>query len=315
MMSFRSALVTGATGSIGSVLVHRLCRKKVDVTCLVRSKARVVGLNQMPGVRMVEASSFNQDELASKLANLSAEVVFNLASYGVQPADRDPERLVEGNVNILTALMRAVSKWKVKRFVHAGSCSEYSPSSAHGVLLDEHHPLRPVSPYGVAKAEAFLSGNSLAHSLEIPFLTLRLFGVFGPHEAPTRLIPYLIRRLSVGQPVDLTPGEQVRDLLFEDDVAEALVEAADAEGLDFCQAYNVCSSLPVTVRSVAELVADKLHRPHDLLHWGERPYRLDEPMWLVGDNRRFVQATLWRPRIGLEEGIERMIVAARVSTR
>ena len=61
------------------------------------------------------------------------------------------------------------------------------------------------------------------------------------------------------------------------------------------------------MREIGEAVADALHKPRHLLHWGKRPYRNDEPMWLVGDNSRFMQATSWRPQVSLAEGIRRMI--------
>ena len=57
---------------------------------------------------------------------------------------------------------------------------------------------------------------------------------------------------------------------------------------------------------MGEMVADTLGKPRELLHWGKRPYRSDEPMWLVGDNRRFREATGWFPTISPQEGIRRM---------
>jgi len=50
-----------------------------------------------------------------------------------------------------------------------------------------------------------------------------------------------------------------------------------------------------------------------LLHWGERQYRADEPLWLVGDSRRFTATTSWSPRVSVEEGIRRMIAATSLS--
>jgi nucleoside-diphosphate-sugar epimerase len=166
--------------------------------------------------------------------------------------------------------------------------------------------------YGAVKAASVLCGNALASSLSIPFVTLRLFGVFGTRETPPRLVPYLISQLQKDRPVDLTPGEQVRDFLFEDDVAAAFLAAATAEGLKSGEAYNVCSSRPTRIRELAEMVADAMGKPRELLHWGERPYRSDEPMWLVGDNRRFREAvTNWCPTISLQEGIHRILDHAR----
>jgi nucleoside-diphosphate-sugar epimerase len=179
--------------------------------------------------------------------------------------------------------------------------------ASEGVKIRETDRLQPISVYGAAKAATEIFGNALAASLNLPFITLRLFGVFGVGEGSLRLIPYLIRRLRRGDPVDLTGGEQVRDFLYIDDVVEALIIAGSTERLISYEAYNVCSSRSVTIREIGEAVADEMHRSRDLLLWGKRPYRRDEPMWLVGDNRRFVEATQWHPKVDLLDGIRRTI--------
>ena len=309
MSTLRSALVTGATGFLGSALVARLLSENVEITCLVRSQSisKANFLADDHRIRIVEVPAFETSVLQSKLVGISAEVIFHLASYGVQQADRDIDQLVGGNVSIVLHLLRATAHWPLRRFVHTGSCSEYGCLVPEGTLIPETHPMQPRSLYGAVKAASALCGNALASSLGIPFVTLRLFGVFGTWEAPPRLVPYLISRLQNDQPVDLTPGEQVRDFLFEDDVAAAFLAAATAEGLESGEAYNVCSSRPTRVRDMGEMVADALKKPRELLHWGERPYRSDEPMWLVGDNRRFREAACWSPAISPHEGVCRIV--------
>lgn len=310
MSSFRSALVTGATGFIGSALVEHLLARGIETVCLVRSKSADHARLLPSTVRVIEVSSFTASELKSKLVGVKADVVFNLASYGVHQAHRDPTQLIEGNIVLLTNLLEATATWPPRRFIHVGSCSEYGFPERDSVRIAETQTVRPISLYGAAKAASVLLGSALASQLQIPFVTLRLFGVFGPHEAPDRVVPYLIRKLRQNQSVDLTPGEQVRDFLYEQDVTEAFVAAAESSGLKSGEVYNVCSGQPTRVREIGEAVADILGKPRQLLHWGERPYRADEPMWLVGDNRRFRAATSWQPRISVEEGIRRMIAAS-----
>ena len=307
MNSFRSALVTGATGFLGSALVEHLLARGIETFCLVRSK-RDDRTRALPSAaRAIDVSSLTVSELKSKLAGVKADVIFNLASYGVQQADRDPAELIKGNVGVLASLLEATAGWPLRRFVHVGSCSEYGFPESGNVPITETQTARPASLYGAAKAASVLFGTALASQLHIPFVTLRLFGVFGPHEAPDRVVPYLIRKLRKNELVDLTPGEQVRDFLYEDDVMEALAAAAESSALKEGKVYNVCSAQPTRVRDIGEAVADALGKPRQLLHWGERPYRADEPMWLVGDNGRFRAATCWQPHISVQEGIRRMI--------
>ncbi len=102
MRSFGSALVTGATGFIGSALVARLAAEQVNVTCLVRHSKGFQAFDNLKNVRVIEVPSFQTSCLKEHLSNISADVVFNLASYGVQQEDRDPDELIEGNVRSLT---------------------------------------------------------------------------------------------------------------------------------------------------------------------------------------------------------------------
>ena len=313
-VALRSALVTGCTGFLGSALVDRLLTNNIEVTCLVRSQslAKSVQLADRPGVHLLEYG--DSSNFSSSLSGVSAEVIFHLASYGVREADRDFDELIEGNISILVYLLRAVADWPLRLFVHTGSCSEYGPTP-EGALIPETQPIAPATLYGAAKASSVLVGNALAATLKIPFATLRLFGAFGTREGSHRLVPYMISRLLNDQAVDLTGGAQVRDFLFEDDVTDAFLAAATSGGLESGKAYNVCSSHPTRIRDIGNLLVNLMDKPRELLHWGERPYRSGEPMWLVGDNRRFCEAANWTPSVTLQSGLEKMVEHARESRK
>lgn len=302
-MSLTSALVTGATGFIGSALTRRLAEEGVKTYCLVREgRYNPAEFETLRGVEAIEIRSSQTDALRMALAGITADVVFNLASYGVNPKESDPGIMIDSNLHFVSSLLLITSSWPLKRFIHAGSCFEYGEPRDRQPIKEDC-PLRPISLYGAAKAASVLYGTALAARLSVPFVTLRLFGVYGPGERPHRLIPYILGRLSCNEPADLTHGEQVRDLLYIDDVVEALVTAGNHGFMEPLRVYNVCSGNPVTVRDVGETVARVMDKPSTLLHWGERMYSLDEPMWLVGDNRSFVEATKWQPNVSLLEGI------------
>jgi UDP-glucose 4-epimerase len=304
----RSALVTGATGLIGPVLIARLLAEGVQVHCLVRPGSRVA---PSAGLRVLEVRSFETDELRKSLAGISCEVVFHLASYGVQAHDRDPDRMIDGNIRVTSHLLRAVSDWPLTKFIYTGSCSEYGFPPPENILIPEDQSLRPASIYGAAKAATEFYGNALGSQLKIPFVTLRLFNVFGPGEKPHRLLRTIIDYLQRGESVDLTGGEQQRDLLHVEDVADALIAAASSGRVAPFTAYNVCSGVPVRIREAGEIAADVLEKPRSLLQWGKLPYRSDEPMWVVGDPTRLHHATSWHPKMNLAEGIQHMIAAVR----
>jgi nucleoside-diphosphate-sugar epimerase len=283
----------------------------VEVICPVRSRSRAK-LRDLPEhsrVRLLDYTS--SEDIACSLAGVSADVIFNLASYGVRESDQEIAQLIEGNISILVELLKAAANWPLRRFIHTGSCSEYGFPVQEGRPIAESDPLAPLTLYGSAKASSVLLATALAARMNIPFVTLRLFGVFGTRESSYRLIPYIISCLLQDEAVDLTGGAQVRDLLFEDDVAEAFIAAATAADLESGGVYNVCSSRAVRIREIGERVAALMGKPQELLHWGERSYRKGEPMWLVGDNRRFRAATSWAPSVPLQSGIIKMVEHAR----
>jgi nucleoside-diphosphate-sugar epimerase len=297
----REVVVTGATGFVGTALVQRLLCRGVPVVRVVRPGRQVVDL---PGVRTVSAILHDVDDLRRSLAGVSASHVVHLAAYGVRPQDRDPQALVDGNVGAVSALLQVAAQWPLERFVHIGSCAEYGMVGP--APLTEDQPLRPSGSYGAAKASASLLGTALAAQLGLPFTILRLFGTYGPGEGPGRLVPWLVRDLARNAVVQLTPGLQVRDFTYIDDVVEAIVSACSAD-LPPAGVYHVCSGEGHTVRGLAERVANLMGAPLERLHWGELPARFDEPAMLVGNPTRFALKTGWRATTSLDQGLQTAI--------
>src|SRR5579864_1490859 len=120
----RTALVTGATGFIGSALVSRLSSESVRTFCPIRRQTRDRNkIERLPNVEILESTDSGQ--LDPKVARISPDVVFNLASAGVNPSERDALKLLEGNLSVLVQLIYAVRSTRPKCFIHIGSCSEY----------------------------------------------------------------------------------------------------------------------------------------------------------------------------------------------
>jgi UDP-glucose 4-epimerase len=309
----KCALVAGCTGFVGSAVARRLLADGWRVVAPVRrtssDKHRLSGL---PGLEVVEMGRYTATELRDAFAS-RPEVVFNLASAGVA-GKQDPDDLVAGNVTLALNLLRAASEVGVRRFVHTSSCFEYAAVPA-GELMTENSPAVPWSVYGAAKLASVHFARTAALGWKVPLVVLRLFGVYGPGEAPKRLVPYLIDRLRAGEAVDLTPGTQVRDLLFADDAADAFAVAADAPGLgDDGRIFNVCTGVPVAVRQVGETVARLLGASQELLRWGAIPPRAEEPPWIVGDGTAFRTATGWQPKHDLTAGLRASIAARPVAS-
>jgi nucleoside-diphosphate-sugar epimerase len=172
-------------------------------------------------------------------------------------------------------LARGAAQAKIRRFIGIGTCFEYDLSAGH---LSIQTALRPTTPYAEAKAAAFTQLSQLLPQQGIEFAWCRLFYLYGERENERRLVPYLRSKLMAGEHAELSSGEQIRDYLDVRDAGRMIVEAAlgTAQG-----PVNICSGVAVTIRQLAEQIADEYGR-RDLLRFGARPDNLIDPPCVVG---------------------------------
>lgn len=304
-----TALITGASGFIGRSLVSALQRRGWSVAGLARNQSVVP-----EGCEAICIDNLDRESLALRLSGRRFDVVFHLAAYGVHPSERDPATMFGVNVAGTAAVVEAAALCNARCVVYVGSCSEYQ-SPRHGRPIEEDDALTRTALYGAAKAAGGLWGSAAARRADIAFMWARLFGVFGPNERGHRLIPSLVNGLLRNERVALSQGDQMRDVLFIDDAVEGLIGLASSASLQASGAYNLCSGTPVTVRTIAGIVADKLGRSRDLLDFGAIPYRPDEPLWLVGRPDKLRTLTGFSPRFSLEDGIARTVAGMEAGAR
>jgi dTDP-6-deoxy-L-talose 4-dehydrogenase (NAD+) len=163
----------------------------------------------------------------------------------------------------------------VRRVVGIGTCFEYDLTTGN---LSIETPLLPLTPYAGAKAAVFLGLSQWLPAQSVEFVWCRLFYLYGEGEDSRRLVPYIRSSLSAGQVAELTSGNQVRDFLDVRVAAEMIVDAAFGDRIG---AINICSGIPITVRTLAEHIADEYGR-RDLLKFNARPENLIDPPRVVG---------------------------------
>jgi nucleoside-diphosphate-sugar epimerase len=267
-------LITGAAGFVGRQVLHALSGSDVTVTAVIRQGGS--GLDREANVHKVVQTPdlFRETDAWWAKVCQNIDIVVHLAWY-TEPGKylMSPENLncLAGTLN----LAKGAAKGGISRFVGTGTCFEYDLSAG---MLSADTPLKPVTPYAGAKAAACMMLSQWLPLHQVGFAWCRLFYLYGKGEDARRLVPYLRSRLSAGKLAELTAGRQIRDFL---DVAEAGRQIAEIVLGNRQGPVNICSGIPVTVRQLAEQIADEYGR-RDLLRFGARPENLVDPPCVVG---------------------------------
>jgi UDP-glucose 4-epimerase len=300
MISYQGAhaAVLGGSGFIGRWVARKLRESGACVSLVTRKAA---SLGSQAGV--VEIDLTDSQAVAGFYTRARPCITFNLAGYGVDPAERDEAVAWRINAEIPRTLCECVARssnpsWGGMQIVHAGSVAEYGSA---GGDLREDGPAQPLTAYGKSKLEGSTIIADYASSTGLRAVTARLFSVYGPGEPAGRLLPALIETSRTGQPLDMTTGSQRRDFTYIEDVAEGLLRLGLSSGQ--ASIVNLATGRLTTVRDFAEIAAGILQIPSRHLRFGTRPdgpHEMEhEPVSLA----RLRNLTGWAPATTIPEGI------------
>ena len=302
-MTASCSLVTGASGFIGRHLVEALLAKGRRVLALCRPNSELPQ-HWRGKVERIDCEDWSLDAISAVLGDRRFSCLFHLAAYGVVPTDRDASVMFRVNADLPEDLVRLCAGHGAA-MVLAGTSAEYARPQGK-LCLTEDAALEDEKSYGASKSAGSLRAVARARELGVPLRVLRLFNVYGPGEAPHRLLPSLVRGLTRGQRIALSEGRQIRDFVYVGDVVEALLAAAAhlrTNGTAPDVIWNVATQTGRSVREFAEITARSVGKGSALLGFGDLPMRPDEIDWLVGSAERIRAATGWVARHSLEQGI------------
>lgn len=274
-----SVLVTGGSGFIGThVSARLLADPALAITFATRDatalRARLpLGNYETISLDILDESSWRSYDF-SRYARLLHLAWGRLDDFG--HADHISLLLPRH----LAFLQKALAEG-VQSLALAGTCLEYGLREGR---LREDMPAEPVTAYAVAKDRLRRSIESLRGQHSFALRWIRMFYVYGPGQQPRSLLAQLDAALARGdRTFDMSPGDQQRDYLPVDAMAERIVRILLAPGVDGI--VNCCSGKPVTVRQLVEqhLAA---RGAHVQLQLGRFPYPKYEPFAFWGDTTR-----------------------------
>ncbi len=300
------ALVTGATGFIGSHLVRRLLADGVEVHGLTSTVSSVHGIRLVDVRDRMTLHGGNLGD-RSAMDALVAEVrpthVFHLGAYthvgkSWQRIDECVQANVQGTVNLLQALEGS----DYRRFVYMGTSDIYGDVEAP---FREDMLVRPISPYAASKYAAEGFCRVFHQGRGWPIVMLRPFNAYGPWQTADRIVPEVIVRALRGQDLKMTEGRQTREFTYVEDIVDGVVRAGAVPGIDG-ELLNLGCGEDVAVRDITTLILELLGNPVTA-HFGALPERPAEIMAMRSDSRRANELLGWKPEFSLTEGLRRTI--------
>lgn len=292
-------LVTGGAGFIGSHIAE-LCLANKYYTVVIDNLTNGK-IKNVPTGAVFYKDDIRNEKLGRLVTREKIDVVFHHAAQtDVQTSIKDP--LTDAAINIMGTinLLEACRQAGVKKVIYASSAALYGEPCY--LPIDEQHPLKPQSGYGVSKQvpEQYLHLYSELYGLD--FTILRYANVYGPRQAVSGeggVVAIFISSLLRGQtPQIFGDGEQTRDFIYVKDVAMAnLAAVKNGSG----QILNVSTGIATSINKLYEMVSNACGIKTKAKSALERPGEIRHSYL---DSSRTQAILYWRPETSLSKGIK-----------
>lgn len=329
----RPVLITGGAGFVGTNVAHRFLSAGQPVLIFDNLARRGVEQN-LAWLRQTHRDLLQvvigdiQDAKAVRAVARKASKVFHLAAQvAVTTSLNDPihdfEVNARGTLNLLEALRKLDSP---PPLIFTSTNKVYGDLA--GVKLrmrnNRYEPEDPKlrergfneesclefhSPYGCSKGAACQYVLDYARTFGMPTMVFRMSCIYGLHQFGNEdqgwVAHFLIRALE-NEPVTIYgDGKQVRDVLFVDDLVNAFLYAFENVDSLAGKVFNIGGGAPNTTSllELLDLISElNGHRPQVKFD----DWRAADQLYYVSDTTRFSQATGWRPRVSVRDGVGRL---------
>jgi UDP-glucose 4-epimerase len=301
-------LVTGGAGFIGSNIVKLLLEESYRVSILDNfSTGYLENLTDFTEVTVINGDIRDEAAVATAIEGVAA-IIHLAASVGNARSLNDP--VLDSDVNILGTLkiLEAARKASITKVIYSSSAAIYGEPQY--LPVDEGHPLRPETPYGVSKLGG--EGQCLAYGrlYSMDTICLRYFNVYGPnqhYDAYGNVIPIFADQLLQRKPITiLGSGEQTRDFVNVRDVARANLFALNVNGVT--RAFNIGSGQATTIQDLASEMSSFFEISIPIRHHSPRAGDVQHSLSDITAAREILG---YEPTVPLTDGLNEYLTLAR----
>jgi dTDP-glucose 4,6-dehydratase len=316
-------MVTGGAGFIGSAVVRKAVHEgievlNIDALTYAACLDNVAPVEEAPNYAFFEADVRNRPVMDQVLASFEPDAIMHLAAEShVDRSIEGPDTFIETNIiGTYTLLEAARAYWTRSgkpggfRFHHISTDEVYGTLGQEG-LFTETTPYAPNSPYSASKAASDHLVRAWHETYRLPVVMTNCSNNYGPYQFPEKLIPVVILNALSGEPIPVYGrGENVRDWLYVEDHAEALLQVCQTGKLG--RVYNIGGNNERRnidlVRTICALLDERrpIGAPHDRLitFVGDRP---GHDLRYAVNATRIREELGWTPSVTVEEGLARTV--------
>lgn len=304
-------LITGCSGFVGRHFLDFLEDNKIKCEVLGLDLDAMIPHRRFHHVNLKSdcVDLLNQFDIERVIFDFQPRYILHLASFSsVAFSWKNPTISFKNNVNIFLNLLEIIRKYNLPtRILSIGSSEEYGKVLPEETPLTEDSPLRPLSPYAVARVAQEMLSKLYADSFGLDIVITRSFNHIGPRQKDVFVVPSFIRRILEAKlngldELELTTGNLsiIRDFSDVRDVVKAyyLLLKKGEKG----EIYNICSGIPTRLSEIIDIASQIIDIKVNTKVSPELVRPNDNPL-ILGDNSKLKAHTGWENSFTLSDSI------------